>query len=144
MITASTAKAPGCTGTPIGTSQATTPVTIAAAPIQIRKKPGATISAAASSTPTDSHIQCGSMLVSHSGMVRPPPCGRAHRARVRRCRPARSEEHTSELQSLMRISYAVFCLKKKQFPFKTPTLAQKTHNLNSHHYSASSMPYYDV
>src|SRR3546814_1171473 len=29
-------------------------------------------------------------------------------------RPGRSEEHTSELQSLMRISYAVFCLKKKQ------------------------------
>src|SRR3546814_10000113 len=28
-------------------------------------------------------------------------------------RPFRSEEHTSELQSLMRISYAVFCLKKK-------------------------------
>src|SRR3546814_1122104 len=30
------------------------------------------------------------------------------------CRLARSEEHTSELQSLMRISYAVFCLKKKK------------------------------
>src|SRR3546814_9267525 len=29
-------------------------------------------------------------------------------------RAGRSEEHTSELQSLMRISYAVFCLKKKQ------------------------------
>src|SRR3546814_2511213 len=29
-------------------------------------------------------------------------------------RPARSEEHTSELQSLMRISYAVFCLKNKK------------------------------
>src|SRR3546814_3257631 len=29
-------------------------------------------------------------------------------------RTTRSEEHTSELQSLMRISYAVFCLKKKQ------------------------------
>src|SRR3546814_2456906 len=29
-------------------------------------------------------------------------------------RAARSEEHTSELQSLMRISYAVFCLKKKK------------------------------
>src|SRR3546814_6355846 len=28
--------------------------------------------------------------------------------------PPRSEEHTSELQSLMRISYAVFCLKKKR------------------------------
>src|SRR3546814_15140292 len=32
----------------------------------------------------------------------------------RRCRCGRSEEHTSELQSLMRISYAVFCLKKQK------------------------------
>src|SRR3546814_3776279 len=34
---------------------------------------------------------------------------------IERCAtaPGRSEEHTSELQSLMRISYAVFCLKKK-------------------------------
>src|SRR3546814_8504226 len=32
----------------------------------------------------------------------------------KRVRSARSEEHTSELQSLMRISYAVFCLKKKR------------------------------
>src|SRR3546814_1626053 len=31
-----------------------------------------------------------------------------------RARASRSEEHTSELQSLMRISYAVFCLKKKK------------------------------
>src|SRR3546814_6698150 len=30
------------------------------------------------------------------------------------CQLPRSEEHTSELQSLMRISYAVFCLKKKK------------------------------
>src|SRR3546814_1137730 len=34
-------------------------------------------------------------------------------ARLRGIIYARSEEHTSELQSLMRISYAVFCLKKK-------------------------------
>src|SRR3546814_9247996 len=34
--------------------------------------------------------------------------------RPRRSTSRRSEEHTSELQSLMRISYAVFCLKKKQ------------------------------
>src|SRR3546814_1790302 len=34
---------------------------------------------------------------------------------------ARSEEHTSELQSLMRISYAVFCLKKKTKTIKTCT-----------------------
>src|SRR3546814_8905408 len=32
----------------------------------------------------------------------------------------RSEEHTSELQSLMRISYAVFCLKKKTLQYHTP------------------------
>src|SRR3546814_7206440 len=32
------------------------------------------------------------------------------------CRDRRSEEHTSELQSLMRISYAVFCLTKKKTP----------------------------
>src|SRR3546814_6412618 len=37
-------------------------------------------------------------------------------------RPLRSEEHTSELQSLMRISYAVFCSKKKQ---KRTTLKHK-------------------
>src|SRR3546814_1298613 len=35
-------------------------------------------------------------------------------ARVARIPNLRSEEHTSELQSLMRISYAVFCLKKKK------------------------------
>src|SRR3546814_5643713 len=36
------------------------------------------------------------------------------RSRRRRVAARRSEEHTSELQSLMRISYAVFCLKKKK------------------------------
>src|SRR3546814_10747164 len=46
----------------------------------------------------------------------------------------RSEEHTSELQSLMRISYAVFCLKKKKK--KTNKKIQKlnkylTHNTNA-------------
>src|SRR3546814_9257546 len=38
---------------------------------------------------------------------------------------ARSEEHTSELQSLMRISYAVFCLKKKT-TLKEPRLKNNT------------------
>src|SRR3546814_6195819 len=36
----------------------------------------------------------------------------------------RSEEHTSELQSLMRISYAVFCLKKKKHTKKNTTIRQ--------------------
>src|SRR3546814_5936028 len=39
----------------------------------------------------------------------------------------RSEEHTSELQSLMRISYAVFCLKKKNSKKKTQHNAMTTH-----------------
>src|SRR3546814_7939751 len=42
---------------------------------------------------------------------------------------ARSEEHTSELQSLMRISYAVFCLQKKKKKYET-TLYQ---NQCTHH-----------
>src|SRR3546814_4059359 len=37
----------------------------------------------------------------------------------------RSEEHTYELQSLMRISYAVFCLKKKKTHNSAPTLKVK-------------------
>src|SRR3546814_7286520 len=44
-----------------------------------------------------------------AGLQPPVPAG----LRDRPARP-RSEEHTSELQSLMRISYAVFCLKKKK------------------------------
>src|SRR3546814_7247066 len=47
-----------------------------------------------------------------------PCCVLGHHARHRTMRGRRfedrSEEHTSELQSLMRISYAVFCLKKKK------------------------------
>src|SRR3546814_4173340 len=46
-------------------------------------------------------------------------------------RAHRSEEHTSELQSLMRISYAVFCLKKKSNDIthvKTLNITKETHN----------------
>src|SRR3546814_8467883 len=42
-------------------------------------------------------------------------------------RGRRSEEHTSELQSLMRISYAVFCLKKKNKKKKHDTRCKKSH-----------------
>src|SRR3546814_5440254 len=41
---------------------------------------------------------------------------------------SRSEEHTSELQSLMRNSYAVFCLKKKISEHNNHTLTQPHHN----------------
>src|SRR3546814_7331320 len=66
-------------------------------------------------------------LASAAPRARPPPPparaalaaagpAPAHRARSQAaaCLAWRSEEHTSELQSLMRISYAVFCLKKKK------------------------------
>src|SRR3546814_8185171 len=43
----------------------------------------------------------------------------------------RSEEHTSELQSLMRISYAVFCLKKKQNN-TPPTQPHHIHHTHTH------------
>src|SRR3546814_7059321 len=50
-----------------------------------------------------------------SGRRARSPARRQHDTRSPRPRCARrSEEHTSELQSLMRISYAVFCLKKKK------------------------------
>src|SRR3546814_3479530 len=57
--------------------------------------------------------------------VRLPVRRRAARRAPRRTR--RSEEHTSELQSLMRISYAVFCLKKKK--------DKHTNECNPHEYT---------
>src|SRR3546814_3584078 len=42
----------------------------------------------------------------------------------------RSEEHTSELQSLMRISYAVFCLKKKNASTQTEYFTKQTNHLH--------------
>src|SRR3546814_2664795 len=47
----------------------------------------------------------------------------------------RSEEHTSELQSLMRISYAVFCLKKKKKNIKQ---AKTTHMINTQQLDTST------
>src|SRR3546814_1000876 len=44
----------------------------------------------------------------------------------------RSEEHTSELQSLMRISYAVFCLKKKKRPKKHQNSGKRQTNVRQH------------
>src|SRR3546814_7621529 len=51
---------------------------------------------------------------------------RAYPCRRARLRAGRSEEHTSELQSLMRISYAVFCLKKKNNTKNTDTHTEST------------------
>src|SRR3546814_9060229 len=61
-------------------------------------------------TRTDTLFPYTTLFRSAWRALRPRRLGR-HVDRHRQ--PGRSEEHTSELQSLMRISYAVFCLKKK-------------------------------
>src|SRR3546814_16549968 len=86
------------------------------------------------STRTDTLFPYTTLFRSHEGHAKEPRAGIAvdgvhhpHRGalrrvtgcpmvrgRLRRKGLERSEEHTSELQSLMRISYAVFCLKKKK------------------------------
>src|SRR3546814_1283794 len=57
--------------------------------------------------------------------------------------PSRSEEHTSELQSLMRISYAVFCLKKKKININRlkTTRNMNTHNAVLYNYDTSNNIY---
>src|SRR3546814_6787804 len=70
-----------------------------------------------------------------------PPAGEGHRARPlddparllhhEAERDDRSEEHTSELQSLMRISYAVFCLKKKNTYKITNNQRKNNHSAKS-------------
>src|SRR3546814_6556439 len=57
---------------------------------------------------------------------RPRIARRAAHARPHRLH-LRSEEHTSELQSLMRISYAVFCLKKKKKKFSIQKIDKSKH-----------------
>src|SRR3546814_4566524 len=61
-------------------------------------------------------------------------------ARLRDQLRDRSEEHTSELQSLMRISYAVFCLKKKTKYLNIYPL-NSTHGLSITHISLSTKTY---
>src|SRR3546814_2599587 len=66
-----------------------------------------------------------------AGPLPGPTAFRGVRLGLMVCEDMRSEEHTSELQSLMRISYAVFCLKKKNTNTKLECLlplATKTTN----------------
>src|SRR3546814_986244 len=76
---------------------------------QIRPRPDSASSRPASSAVSACEVRstrsctCGTVALSTSSRM-PPKANM----------PSRSEEHTSELQSLMRISYAVFCLKKKK------------------------------
>src|SRR3546814_1964526 len=66
------------------------------------------------STRTDTLFPYTSLFRSLAGVNRVPGGIWVSASRViTKTTPSRSEEHTSELQSLMRTSYAVFCLKKK-------------------------------
>src|SRR3546814_5472653 len=65
------------------------------------------------STRTDTLFPYTTLFRSYQGDLSQAAGGDARRG-GERGHPIRSEEHTSELQSLMRISYAVFCLKKKK------------------------------
>src|SRR3546814_9639922 len=73
------------------------------------------------STRTDTLFPYTTLFRSRSGglvCLREPRSGWNIRGQSAGGRDRRSEEHTSKLQSLMRISYAVFCLKKKKYKLK--------------------------
>src|SRR3546814_7561260 len=57
------------------------------------------------------------------------------RGQTRKVGRRRSEEHTSELQSLMRSSYAVFCLKKKKNNTTSRKFNHNSQTKSAHHYS---------
>src|SRR3546814_4779540 len=82
---------------------------------------------------------CGQQQQRHDHGARRPPGG-AHQVRGQQHRRHdqchRSEEHTSELQSLMRISYAVFCLKKKT------TTPHSPHTPTTHHLPPPHPPHH--
>src|SRR3546814_1445223 len=71
------------------------------------------------------------------------PGFRVDHAEAHARRPVRSEEHTSELQSLMRISYAVFCLKKKTTKKNVKTNEQNIETLMTQ-YKNQQQIYYQV
>src|SRR3546814_3070861 len=62
-----------------------------------------------------------------------PSMAFTRRSRTRASAASRSEEHTSELQSLMRSSYAVFCLKKKNTAEYHRPVCSNTADVDQHH-----------
>src|SRR3546814_6920727 len=96
------------------------------------------------STRTDTLFPYTTLFRSHGAGINTPhwhSCAMAklyfYYASMNAGKSTRSEEHTSELQSLMRISYAVFCLKKKTtHPINSPVIEYFT--LNHHKLSIST------
>src|SRR3546814_1982647 len=78
----------------------------------------------------------GAKLAAEAAPTKATSKGNINGLRVRTPHPARaarSEEHTSELQSLMRISYAVFCLKKKTKTTRTIDAATLSTTIRHNH-----------
>src|SRR3546814_6425324 len=87
--------------------------------VMIRRPPSSTRTYTRSPFTTLFRSSCSvdgriTMSVRGSGTCAPALIRAPHRCRSAPSRRPRSEEHTSELQSLMRSSFAVFCLKKKK------------------------------
>src|SRR3546814_3954770 len=76
--------------------------------------------------------RCDSLLRRALSAARWSVMSRTTMAKPRTVPSRRSEEHTSELQSLMRISYAVFCLKKKNNNKKIQTTNKHSDTYNAH------------
>src|SRR3546814_10868500 len=76
----------------------------------------------------------------YHGLQRPDRFPPAASPRPPSAHQIRSEEHTSELQSLMRISYAVFCLKKKKQRTNI-RIKPKNHTLTTHRPAAQPHAY---
>src|SRR3546814_6641958 len=78
--------------------------------------------------------------IEEQGLARRPSRNENDPVRTARKRIGeRSEEHTSELQSLMRISYAVFCWKKKKTTRRTRV--RKLITTNEHYYETKEVTY---
>src|SRR3546814_10847532 len=83
-------------------------------------------------------LSLSSVLTSTRASCRSKICAPRRKAPVRKlpavmaCVSTRSEEHTSELQSLMRISYAVFCLKQKKSTPHTPIPTRQQSKIHDH------------
>src|SRR3546814_5028681 len=85
-------------------------------PISIKRPSGSAIGSSSARTPSGrarSRQRTALHLSDSRRFWKAAACRCCKWEKMRSCCDIRSEEHTSELQSLMRISYAVFCLKKK-------------------------------
>src|SRR3546814_9724260 len=81
-------------------------------------------SAPAATTGEDGRAACSAFIADAAACMATAAAASASAADCGVGAAARSEEHTSELQSLMRISYAVFCLKKQKEQRTTNTTSE--------------------